>query len=44
MPDLPTATPESIGFEPTRLQRAYDLLQHWADTDQIPAAGLCVGR
>src|SRR5207244_1286743 len=44
MPDLPTARPESIGFDAARLQRAYDLLQHWVETDQVPAAGLCVGR
>jgi CubicO group peptidase (beta-lactamase class C family) len=44
MPDLPTARPDSIGFDAARLKRAYELLQHWVDTDQVPAAGLCVGR
>src|SRR5262245_59047575 len=44
MPDLPTARPESIGFDATRLKRAYGLLQQWVETDQVPAAGLCVGR
>src|SRR5437762_11088898 len=41
---LPVARPEEIGFVPERLQRAYDLLKRWTDADQIPAAGLCVGR
>src|SRR5262249_13608068 len=27
-----------------RLQRAIDLARKWAATDQIPAAGICVGR
>src|SRR5436305_686535 len=31
-------------FEAEPLQRAYELLKHWAETDRIPAAGLCVGR
>src|SRR5947209_12562511 len=44
MPGLPAARPEAIGFDRARLQRAYDLLQKWADTDKLPAAALCVGR
>lgn len=44
MPTLTFAKPADIGFDPARLSRAFDLLKKWADTDQIPAAGLCVGR
>lgn len=36
--------PEAIGFDPARLQRAYEVLDHWAKTDKIPGAGICVGR
>ena len=38
------AKPEEIGLAPERLQRAADVLQRWVDTDQLPAAGFCVGR
>src|SRR5262245_49905602 len=44
MPPLPTAKPAEIGFDSERLQRAYDLLKQWGETDRIPAAGICVGR
>jgi len=44
MSGLPLTQPETIGFNPQRLQRAYDMLQKWADTDKIPAAGVCIGR
>ncbi len=44
MPTLPTAEPETIGLDPSRLQVAYDLLQRWVEADRIPAATLCVGR
>src|SRR5262249_17637717 len=44
MPALPIARPEEIGFLPDRLRRAGELLKHWADTDKIPSAALCVGR
>jgi CubicO group peptidase (beta-lactamase class C family) len=44
MPNLPLARPETIGLDPTRLQRVYDLLQRWTDADKLPAAALCVGR
>src|ERR1700681_3409173 len=44
MPELTTAKSADIGFDPARLQRAFDLLKQWADADQIPAAGVCVGR
>src|SRR5580658_7876290 len=36
--------PEAIGIDAVRLQRAYDLLQRWTETDKVPAAALCVGR
>lgn len=41
---LPVARPAEIGFDPERLQRAYDLLKQWADSDRVPAAGVCLGR
>jgi CubicO group peptidase (beta-lactamase class C family) len=44
MPDLSRARPEEIAFDPARLKRAFDLLEHWVKTDKIPAAALCVGR
>jgi len=44
MPTLPIAKPDAIGFDAGRLQRAYDLLQRWVDTDRVPAAGICIGR
>src|SRR5258708_5292389 len=44
MSGLSLANPGEIGFDPVRLQRAFDLLKKWADTDKIPNAGLAVGR
>ncbi len=44
MTGLPLAEPQKIGFDPARLRRAHDLLEHWVKTDKIPAAALCVGR
>lgn len=44
MPGLSLAKPADIGFDSVRLQRAFDLLKNWADSDKIPSAGLCVGR
>jgi CubicO group peptidase (beta-lactamase class C family) len=44
MPDLPIVNPDQAGWVPTYLQRVYALLEHWVETDAIPAAGLCVGR
>ena len=41
---LPLDKPEAVGFDAERLQRDYDLLEDWADSDKIPAAALCVGR
>jgi CubicO group peptidase (beta-lactamase class C family) len=44
MDGLPLSQPETMGFDPARLQRAYDLLQTWIDADKVPAAGMCIGR
>src|SRR5437868_5587371 len=44
MTSIPLALPQEIGLDPQGLQRAYDLLKRWCDADQIPSAGLCVGR
>lgn len=44
MPPLHFAKSAEIGFDPIRLQRAFDLLKKWANADQVPAAGVCVGR
>ena len=44
MPELPIVNPDQGGWVPTYLQRVYALLEHWVETDAIPAAGLCVGR
>jgi CubicO group peptidase (beta-lactamase class C family) len=44
MAAVPVARPEEIGFDPMRLQRAYDLLGRWVEQDRIPAAGLYLGR
>lgn len=44
MPDPSFARPEDIGFDPTRLQRAFDLLETWTAKDQVPSGTLCVGR
>jgi CubicO group peptidase (beta-lactamase class C family) len=44
MPGIPSARPEAIGFDGTRLDRAYRLLEKWTAEDRVPAAGLCVGR
>lgn len=44
MPGLPIAKLSDIGFDPNRLQIAFDLLRNWAASDKIPSAGLCVGR
>jgi CubicO group peptidase (beta-lactamase class C family) len=41
---LAFAKPEEAGFDPGRLEGARRLLQKWCDTDQVPAAALCVGR
>jgi CubicO group peptidase (beta-lactamase class C family) len=41
---LPLGTAADQGFDAARLNRAYDLLQRWVDTERLPAAALCVGR
>jgi CubicO group peptidase (beta-lactamase class C family) len=42
--NLPTVKPEEIGFNPTRLGRAHDLLEEWTRADKVPGAALCIGR
>ena len=44
MPQVPIVNPQRVGISPDRLQRAYDLLQKGADTGEVPASVLCVGR
>ena len=44
MPDRCVDKPEEAGFDSDHLQRAFDLLKKWTDTDKVPAAALCVGR
>lgn len=44
MPAVPLAKPETIGFDPARLQHAYDLMHEWVKADKVPAIALCVGR
>jgi CubicO group peptidase (beta-lactamase class C family) len=44
MPELAQAKPEEIGFDPVRLQRAYELLHQWIEADKLPAAGVSLGR
>jgi len=49
MPYLPTAAPQEIGFDPDRLQRAYDLLAAWTKPaadglSEVSAGAICVGR
>jgi CubicO group peptidase (beta-lactamase class C family) len=41
---LPVAKAADAGFDTNRLQKAFELLKHWADADKLPGAGLCVGR
>ena len=44
MPDRFVEKPEEAGFDSEPLQRAFDLLKKWTDTDKVPAAALCVGH
>jgi CubicO group peptidase (beta-lactamase class C family) len=44
MTDQFVEKPEGAGFDSGQVQRAFDLLKKWTDTDQVPAATLCVGR
>src|SRR5687767_5963477 len=44
MTKLRIAPPQDIGLDPQGLQRACDLLKRWCEADQIPSAGLCIGR
>ncbi len=44
MEKISFAHPQDIGLDPHYLDRAGELLERWCDADQIPSAGLCVGR
>lgn len=46
MTRLPYASPEDIGLDSRRFERACDLLEAWTrdDAAPLPAAALCVGR
>jgi CubicO group peptidase (beta-lactamase class C family) len=44
MAHLPQPRPESSGWIPDRLQRAYDLLERWTRAGKVPGAALGVGR
>src|SRR5438552_581760 len=43
---LPQGTPEEVGLDPRRLQRAYDLLEGWTTGSEavVPAGAILVGR
>src|SRR5437773_857448 len=40
----PPFTPEQLGFNSARLDRAYGLVQRLVEIEHVPAAALCVGR
>jgi CubicO group peptidase (beta-lactamase class C family) len=44
MPYLPTARPDEIGIDPARLERAYDLLDGWTRSGEVPGGAIAVGR
>src|SRR5436190_11168856 len=44
MPYLPIAEPDVIGFDPARLQRAFDLMDRWTKSGEVPSGAVCVGR
>lgn len=44
MPYLPIAKPDEIGFDPARLARAYELLDLWTRSGEVPGGALTVGR
>src|SRR5262245_45263594 len=44
MPALRIAKAEEIGFDPAGIRRVNELLERLVATDQIPAAGVCIGR
>jgi CubicO group peptidase (beta-lactamase class C family) len=41
---LSVADAAQIGFDPDRLERAYQILEKGTRSDAMPAAGVCVGR
>src|SRR4051812_12451660 len=44
MPGIPVDRPETLGFDPARLDRAFALLRKWTDEDTVLGAGVCAGR
>jgi CubicO group peptidase (beta-lactamase class C family) len=40
----PVKNAPGLGFDPTRLARAFRLVEEWTRTGVLPAAGVCVGR
>jgi CubicO group peptidase (beta-lactamase class C family) len=44
MPYLPTARPEELGLDAARLKRAYDLLETWTKSGEVPGGAIVVGR
>jgi CubicO group peptidase (beta-lactamase class C family) len=41
---LPLATPDEIGLDAKRLERAYDLLEAWTHSGDVPGGSIVVGR
>ncbi len=41
---LPLAKPVEIGVDQARFQKVIDLVRNFAETDQVPSIGVCVGR
>jgi CubicO group peptidase (beta-lactamase class C family) len=44
MPHLPIAEASELGFDPTRLDRAYALLEAWTRSGEVPAGAIVAGR
>ena len=44
MPQLAVAEPAELGFDSARLQRAYDLLDAWTRSGEVPGGAVAVGR
>src|SRR5688500_11279710 len=44
MPHLAIAEPAAIGFDPARLERAYDLLESWTKAGEVGGGAIAVGR
>ncbi|HEY5315986.1 MAG TPA: hypothetical protein VIK18_25890, partial [Pirellulales bacterium] len=41
---LTVAQPEEIGFDPTRIERAYALLNAWTRSGEVPGGAIVAGR